>query len=162
MNIYDKYQRMQNARSKYREDLDIKDEEKDEFRADAVGLYAMTRAGYAPRAFATNLERVTDRTGWKGNFLTDMLDATSLPAMRIRAAQRIASHGSGCLQEERVEEFLRSSRPSSRHWSRTRQIRAETNSRADGHGVGSTDPARLNWYASVRMGSTCWLRMRRT
>jgi len=88
--IYDKYQRMLNARSKYREDLDEKDEEKDEFRADAVGLYAMMRAGYAPKAFAAVLERITDRTGWKGNFLTDMLSATSLSAMRVRAAQRIA------------------------------------------------------------------------
>ncbi len=88
--VFDKYQRMLNARSKYREDLDEKDEEKDEFRADAVGLYAMVRAGYAPRALATNLERVTDRTGWKGNFLTDLLNATSLQAMRIRATQKLA------------------------------------------------------------------------
>jgi len=89
--VFDKYQRKLNARSKFREDLDEKDEEKDEFRADAVGLYAMVRAGYAPRALATNLERIADRRGWKGNFLTDMLDATSLEAMRIRTAQKIAN-----------------------------------------------------------------------
>ncbi len=89
--VLDKYQRMLNARSKYREDLDEKDEEKDEFRADAVGLYAMVRAGYAPQALAANLERIADRRGWKGNFLTDVLDATSLEAMRIRTAQKIAN-----------------------------------------------------------------------
>ena len=88
--VWDKYQWMFNAQSKDREDLDESEAEKDEMRADAVGLYAMMRAGYAPQAFAANLERIADSKGRNGNFLSDILGGTSEIGMRVRTARKIA------------------------------------------------------------------------
>jgi WD40 repeat protein len=88
--VFDKFQRLLNAEWKYRSDLDLSEQEKDELRADAVGLYAMARAGYAPRALATNLERIADSRGRNGNFLSDVLGGTSEVGMRVRAARGLA------------------------------------------------------------------------
>ena len=89
--VWDKYQLMLNAQPKPGEDLYESEAEKDELRADAVGLYAMMRAGYAPKAFAANLERIADSKGRNGNFLSDILDTTSTVGMRVRSAQKIAN-----------------------------------------------------------------------
>ena len=95
--VEDKYQRMLNAEWKLRSDLDESEAEKDELRADAVGLYAMVRAGYAPKAFATNLERIADSKGRNGNFLSDILGGSSPIGMRVRTARKLASATSdGC------------------------------------------------------------------
>ena len=63
--------------------------EKDELLADRVGMYALVRAGYAPKAFAENLDRVAANKGHTGNALTDLLGATSEVSLRIRTAHRI-------------------------------------------------------------------------
>ena len=89
--VWDKYQLMFNASAKAREDLDESEAEKDEMRADAVGLYAMMRAGFAPQAFAANLERIADSKGRNGNFLTDILGGTSEVGMRVRTARKISN-----------------------------------------------------------------------
>ena len=88
--VWDKYQRMFDATPKEKEDLDESEAEKDETLADAVGLYAMMRAGYAPQALSTNLERVADSKGRNGNFLSDIMGATSEVGMRVRTARKIA------------------------------------------------------------------------
>lgn len=67
------------------------DEKKDELIADRVGLYAMVKAGYAPRAFAENLDRISSNKGHTGNFLTDVVAATSLISLRVRVAREIAA-----------------------------------------------------------------------
>jgi WD40 repeat protein len=69
--------------------------DKDEFVADRVGMYAMTRAGYAPRAFAECLDRISANKGRLGSFLTDMLDINSIETRRIRAARSLANELSG-------------------------------------------------------------------
>lgn len=107
--VSDKYQWMFNAQPKEREDLDEGEAEKDELRADAVGLYAMMHAGYAPQAFAANLERVADSKGRNGNFLSDILGGTSEAGMRVRAAQRIANGVPGACKSRELKispEFL--------------------------------------------------------
>jgi WD40 repeat protein len=65
--------------------------EKDELRADRVGLYAMIRAGYAPKAFAENLDRIAANKGHTGNVLTDILGTTSEVNMRVRTARKIVA-----------------------------------------------------------------------
>ncbi len=71
--------------------------EKDELLADRVGMYALVRAGYAPKAFAENLDRVAANKGHTGNALTDLLGATSEINLRIRTAHGIvASLPQGC------------------------------------------------------------------
>ena len=65
--------------------------DKDEFLADRVGMYAMTRAGYAPRAFAECLDRVSGNKGRLGSFLTDMLDINSIETRRVRASRSLAN-----------------------------------------------------------------------
>jgi WD40 repeat protein len=63
--------------------------DKDEFLADRVGIYAMTRAGYAPRSFAECLDRISSNKGRLGSFLTDMLDINSIETRRVRAARSL-------------------------------------------------------------------------
>jgi len=86
--VADKYQRMLNAPWKWHSDLAPDEAEKDELRADAVGLYAMVRAGYAPEAFPNELERISNTRGRNGNFLSDVLGGTSESGMRVRAARK--------------------------------------------------------------------------
>ncbi|MGA3046807.1 MAG: M48 family metalloprotease [Terracidiphilus sp.] len=89
--VNDKMQQLLNARVKYNEDLSEAQEDKDELLADRVGMYAMTRAGYAPRAFAECLDRISANKGRLGSFLTDMLDINSIVTRRVRAARSLTS-----------------------------------------------------------------------
>ena len=80
-----------NSASKFRDELDQNEAEKDELHADSVGIYALMRAGYAPKAFAANLERITDNKGRNGSFLSDIMGGTSEVGLRIRTARKLAS-----------------------------------------------------------------------
>jgi hypothetical protein len=88
--VEDKAQLALNAPWKDKAEESEEAAEKDELLADRVGLYAMTRAGYAPRAFAENLDRVTANKGRTGNFLTDLMDSTGEIALRVRMARKAA------------------------------------------------------------------------
>ena len=89
--VFDKYQRMLNAPWKSHSDLDEDEAEKDEMRADAVGLYAMVRAGYAPQGLPNDLERIANSKGKNGNFLSDILGGSSVEGMRVRAARKLVN-----------------------------------------------------------------------
>jgi WD40 repeat protein len=65
--------------------------EKDELVADRVGIYALIKAGYAPKAFSENLDRIANNKGHTGNFLTDLLGGTSEISRRVRVARKIAA-----------------------------------------------------------------------
>jgi len=67
--VEDKHQLLINAPWKASGAESEDDAENAEVIADGVGLYAMTRAGYAPASFAENLERVTDSKGHTSLFL---------------------------------------------------------------------------------------------
>jgi WD40 repeat protein len=88
--VEDKIQLLLNVPWKEKADEEEGDAERDELLADRVGLYAMARAGYAPRAFSENLDRVTANKGNTGNFLTDMLGTTSEINLRVRVARKAA------------------------------------------------------------------------
>jgi predicted Zn-dependent protease len=99
--VYENYQRMLVAKWKEKANLDESEQEKDELRADAVGLYAMVKAGYAPRALATNLERIADSKGRNGNVLSDILGGTSAVGLRVRVARKVADTApAACKQRE--------------------------------------------------------------
>ncbi len=88
--LEDKLQLLLNAPWKDAAGESEEEEEKDELLADRVGLYALTKAGYAPRALSENLDRIASNKGHTGNFLTDMLGGTSLISMRVRVARKVA------------------------------------------------------------------------
>jgi len=89
--VNDKMQQLLNARVKYNEDLSEDQQDKDELLADRVGMYAMVRAGYAPRAFSENLDRISANKGHTGSFLTDMLDVNTLVSRRVRTARSMTN-----------------------------------------------------------------------
>jgi WD40 repeat protein len=106
--IEDKVHLLLNAPWKDRAGESEDDSEKNELFADRVGMYALIKAGYAPRALAENLDRVAANKGHTGNFLTDVLGTTSEISMRVRTARKIAASlpGScGTLQPGSSPEF---------------------------------------------------------
>ncbi len=62
-----------------------------ELAADAIALYAMTRAGYAPNALAENLDRITDTKGHTGLFLKILSGESTEIVDRIRAAHKMVN-----------------------------------------------------------------------
>lgn len=88
--LEDKAQLVLNAPWKDKAEESEDEAEKDELLADRVGLYALARAGYAPLAFAENLDRIAANKGHTGNILTDVLGGTSDIALRVRMARKAA------------------------------------------------------------------------
>jgi WD40 repeat protein len=88
--VEDKLQLLLNAPWKYGAEESEDDAEKDELLADRVGMYAMVKAGYAPRAFAENLDRIAANKGHTGNILTDLLGTTSEISLRVRVARKVS------------------------------------------------------------------------
>jgi WD40 repeat protein len=77
--------------------LSVSEQESDELLADRVGFYAAVKAGYAPQAFNSITDRASLNAGYKGNFLTDMLDLTTNVSMRVRELQKMtAALPAGC------------------------------------------------------------------
>jgi hypothetical protein len=75
--------------------------EKDELLADRVGMYALIKAGYAPKALSENLDRITANKGHTGNIFTDILGGTSEINLRVRVARKnIASLPADCGKRE--------------------------------------------------------------
>ena len=89
--VDDKLQQLLNIHRKPNEEFSEDQEDKDEFMADRVGMFAMTRAGYTPRAFAEVLDRISANKGRLGSFLTDMLEINSIETRRVRAARALAN-----------------------------------------------------------------------
>ena len=88
--VEDKLQLLLNSPWKDSAGESEKDAEDDELLADHVGMYALIRAGYAPRAFSENLNRISANKGRTGNFLTDVFGTTSEISLRVRVARKIA------------------------------------------------------------------------
>lgn len=79
----------------------VSEAEKDELLADRVGMFALIKAGYAPKALSENLDRITANKGRTGNIFTDILGGTSEISMRVRAARKnIASLPAECGKRE--------------------------------------------------------------
>ena len=120
--VDEKLQLLLNAPWKDRAAESDADEKKDELTADRVGLYAMVKAGYAPRAFAENLDRVSSNKGHTGNFLTDIFDITSVISLRVRVARELSGELPGdCKQLQpkssgEFTEFQEAIRKAPLHW----------------------------------------------
>jgi hypothetical protein len=87
--VEDKQQLLFNAPWKASGDETADEAETAELVADRIGIYAMTRAGYAPTAFAENLDRITDTKGHTGLFLKILAGENTEIVDRIRAAHKI-------------------------------------------------------------------------
>lgn len=95
--VYDTFERLLNLPSTDASELTESDQEQDELLADQVGIYAMIKAGYAPAAFATFLDRVNNNGGFTGNLFTSLFDATPEISVRVRMAQKtVKSLTAGC------------------------------------------------------------------
>ena len=98
------------------------DEENAELIADGIGLYAMTRAGYAPAAFAENLERVTDSKGHTSLFLRVLAGENTEIARRLHAAHKLVNAlPAECKSKQTTTspsfaEFQKELRTQSPHW----------------------------------------------
>jgi len=64
--------------------------DKDQGVADRVGMYALTRAGYQPAAFARIFDFTVNNKGKKGNALLDLLGYSNAENRRYREAVKIA------------------------------------------------------------------------
>lgn len=64
--------------------------DKDQGVADRVGMYALTKAGYQPAAFARIFDFIVNNKGKKGNALLDVLGYTSAETKRYREAVKIS------------------------------------------------------------------------
>jgi hypothetical protein len=87
--VYDKFERMLNLPTDSYSFLSPGEQENDELLADRVGIYAMIKAHYDPKAFATFLDRVNDNGGFTGNLFTDAFDMTPLISIRVRTANKL-------------------------------------------------------------------------
>jgi len=106
--IVDKFQLSLNAPWKERAGESEDDQEKNELLADRVGIYALIKAGYAPRALSENLDRIAVNKGHTGSILTDVLGTTSEINRRVRVARKIANslpQGCGSLTPTSSPEF---------------------------------------------------------
>src|SRR5258708_32176307 len=86
--LEDKLQLLLNVAWKDNSEESEDEQEKDELLADHVGLYAMARAGYAPKAFAENLDRIAANKGRTGKILTDVSGGTSEISLRGKVAHK--------------------------------------------------------------------------
>lgn len=82
----------------------------DQEAADLIGLYAMARAGYDVRAYATTFDRVAETRGKTGNFFGNLFGRTKPEQRRLRAMLKaIDELPQGCRGEVRTssrDEFL--------------------------------------------------------
>ncbi|HWG19735.1 MAG TPA: M48 family metalloprotease [Terracidiphilus sp.] len=70
-------------------DEDDRHDERGELTADNVAVYAMVRAGYAPEAFATFFDRVTENKGKTSNWFADVFGITSEERRRYTEALQL-------------------------------------------------------------------------
>ncbi|HKF50155.1 MAG TPA: M48 family metalloprotease [Terracidiphilus sp.] len=89
--VGDKLELLENAPWKNSARQSEDEQEKDEMLADRVGIYALIKAGYAPRAMSENLDRITANKGRTGNFLTDVLGGTDEISLRVRTTRKLAA-----------------------------------------------------------------------
>jgi WD40 repeat protein len=76
-------------------------EDKREIVADRVALYAMVRAGYAPKTYASFFDQASMNKGKTGSWLSDMFGKTHENAQRYRSALKLIDElPEGCRQRQ--------------------------------------------------------------
>ncbi len=99
--VYDKFQRMLNIPPDEYSVLSLDEQQSDELLADRVGMWAMIKAHYNPRAFAVFLDRINDNGGYTGNLFTDAFDLTPEISLRVRMAHKLISSLPGSCRDPR-------------------------------------------------------------
>lgn len=89
--VYDEFERMLNVPADEDDYLSSDEQRSDDLLADRVGMYAMVKAQYDPKAFATFLDRVNNNGGYTGSLFTDIFDMTPLVSLRVRMADKLVS-----------------------------------------------------------------------
>jgi WD40 repeat protein len=75
------------------------EEEKHQYVADQVALYAMARAGYAPHAYVDLWDRFQQTHGKTGNWLSDFFGSTKPSERRLREMlKNVAALPAGCAE----------------------------------------------------------------
>ncbi len=100
--VYDKFERMLNIPPDEYSFLSPDEQEDDEVLADRVGMWAMIKAHYDPRAFAIFLDRVNDNGGYTGNLFTDVFDLTPDISLRVRMANKLVASLPGSCRDPRA------------------------------------------------------------
>lgn len=67
-------------------------EEKGQSVADQIGVQAVARAGYSPRAFPDALDRTMETKGKTGSWLSDLFGTTRPDSRRLREALKVVSN----------------------------------------------------------------------
>ncbi len=81
--------------------LDLGEQRDDELLADRVGMYAMIKAQYDPKAFAAFLDRVNNNGGYTGSLFTEAFDLMPLVSLRVRMADKLVSSLPGACHQVR-------------------------------------------------------------
>ncbi len=100
--VYETFERMLNILPDVYSFLSESEQEHDEVLADRVGMWAMIKAHYDPRAFATFLDRVNDNGGYTGNLFTDAFDLTPNISLRVRMAHKLINSLPGSCRAPRA------------------------------------------------------------
>lgn len=86
--IFDKWNRLLDTAATKSAKHGEKREQKEQFIADRIALYAMARAGYQPSRFADFFDRLAQTKGNTGNFWSDLFGGTSSESKRLRELVR--------------------------------------------------------------------------
>jgi peptidase M48-like protein len=109
--VMDKWNRLLDIAAKKNQKRSERRERQEQLIADRMALYAMTRAGYNPSAFADFFDRLAQTKGNTGNFWSDLFGATSAESKRLRELVRNAAPLPGeCiapLAEDTAPRFLK-------------------------------------------------------
>jgi len=84
-NLFDRYnQVVETSRLKKASTSSSKESDRAQLIADQLGLQAVARAGYSPRAFPDFVDRVLETKGNTGSWLTELFGATKANSKRLR------------------------------------------------------------------------------
>jgi Peptidase family M48 len=89
--IYARFHQLLATPPKQGQSNDSKAEDRNQDVADEVAIYAMTRAGYQPRSFATFFDMLADNHGKTGGALSDFFGITKADSKRYRAALKLVA-----------------------------------------------------------------------
>lgn len=82
--VFSKYNQLIDNAARKQLHFDAREIQQDDLVADSYALYAMTRAGYSPKAMADFWDRRAQTQGKTGNWLTDLFGATTPNEQRLR------------------------------------------------------------------------------
>jgi WD40 repeat protein len=86
--VLNKWNLFKDNAAKIKEHGGVSRERDEQFIADRVGLYAMTRAGYDPAQFVEFADRSLETKGKTGGFWSDFFGTTSFGSKRLREIMR--------------------------------------------------------------------------